>query len=305
MKTTKTVVELLSIAVVVGVSAGCGPTAGESCTAGTGACEGTETFLECKSGVLTRTPCRGTKGCTTAGTLVTCDQGIGIEGETCSQPGTGACAQGGRAELACQGGTFKKVKDCVTCDVTATNLINCIQPCGAATCAGCCLNGACQAGVANSACGKGGGACLVCGAGESCDAQQRCGIDPNTMWKVQPSQFVVRTTDSGGAAWDVGGGAPDPYASIACPATSMMRVATATANDAFMGTWTTGSCTMKASDLLSLGFNIGVYDEDVADDDVIAGAGTITVTEAHLRAGQITLSNNTTLTSLVVTLTRQ
>ncbi|MEW5741698.1 MAG: hypothetical protein AB1938_22455 [Myxococcota bacterium] len=63
---------------------------------------------------------------------------------------------------------------------------------------------------------------------------------------------------------------------------------------------------MKASDLLSVGFKIGVYDDDVSDDDVIASPGVITVSEADLLAGQITgITNNSTLITLTVALQRQ
>lgn len=63
---------------------------------------------------------------------------------------------------------------------------------------------------------------------------------------------------------------------------------------------------MKASDLLSGGFKVGVYDEDVTTDDTIASPRAIAVTEAHLRAGTITgITNNSTLTTLTVTLTKQ
>lgn len=294
-------------AVASSLMAACGPTAGETCTSGTGACDDAQTFLACgDSGRFVRIPCRGPKACTTVGSSVQCDQSIGVEGDPCfATTGSGACAVGGRAQLTCKNGVFTKAGECVTCDVTATNQVNCTAPCGPGTCAGCCVNGTCQAGVANSACGKAGAACATCGAGETCSAEQRCAIDPNSMWRIQPSMFNVRTTDSTGAAWDVGGGAPDPYASLACPPTNMTRSATATANDTFMGTWTTGSCVMKASDLLSVGFSIGVFDEDVADDDVIAPASTIRPTEESLRAGNMSLTNNTTLTGLLVTFARQ
>ncbi len=295
--------------VVIGAAvfaAGCGPTAGESCSPGQGACENAQTFLECgPSGQLRRLPCRGPKGCTTTGNFSQCDLSIGIEGDACGAGVSGAaCASGGRAELTCENGVFKKVRDCVTCDVTATNQVNCTQPCGAATCAGCCQNGACQAGVGNSACGRGGAACVACGAGQVCGAEQRCNVDPNSMWVVQPTEFEVTTSNSG-ATWDVGGGAPDPYASLACPAGAMMRVFTETANDTFRGTWRMGSCRMRASDLLATGFSIGVFDEDISDDDTVASAGTIRVSEANLMAGSIVLNNSTTLTRLVVQLRRE
>lgn len=304
--TVKNFIRCVGVVVLSLGVAGCGPTVGESCSAGTGACENAQTFLECSpGGQLRRVPCRGPKGCTTTGNFAACDLSIGVEGDPCgANTAGGACAMGGRAELFCDSGVFKKRRDCVTCDVTATNQVNCTEPCGPTTCAGCCLNGTCQAGVGNSACGKGGSACSTCAAGEVCGAEQRCSFDPNGMWVVQPTQFEIATTNAG-ATWDVGAGAPDPYASLACPATSMMRVFTETANDSFMGTWRMGSCRMRASDLIATGFSIGVFDEDISDDDTIASAGTIRVSEANLAAGSITLNNSTTLRRLVVQLRRE
>lgn len=44
------------------------------------------------------------------------------------------------------------------------------EPCGPATCAGCCFGGACQLGTLDSACGEAGEACSVC--------KDTCGWDP-------------------------------------------------------------------------------------------------------------------------------
>lgn len=63
---------------------------------------------------------------------------------------------------------------------------------------------------------------------------------------------------------------------------------------------------MKASDLLMVGFKVGVYDDDVSMDDTIAPAGVIAVTERELLAGRIDgITNNTTLTTLSIALQRQ
>lgn len=73
----------------------------------------------------------------------------------------------------------------------------------------------------------------------------------------------------------------------------------------FTPTWASGGCVVKASDLLSSGFKIGVYDDDISDDDVIASAGLIAVTESALLAGRIDgINNGSTLTTLSVVLQR-
>lgn len=179
--------------------------------------------------------------------------------------------------------------------------------CSATNCTGCCLNGTCNAGSTNAGCGKSGAACVACVTGQVCKADQTCGIDPNSMWKVQPSSATVRSTDSTGVAWDAFGGAPDPFCSLWCPATATtVTSSTPSVTDSFAPTWTTGGCVMKASDLLTVGFDIAVYDEDVSSNDTIAGAGTITVTEAQLLAGHVDgITNNSTLVTLSVSLTKQ
>lgn len=179
--------------------------------------------------------------------------------------------------------------------------------CSSSNCAGCCLNNVCQPGSTAAACGKNASSCVACLNGAICKTDQTCGVDPNSMWKVQPLSATIRTTDSGGVAWDALGGAPDPYCDLYCPGTaSAITSSTAVVADTFSPVWSTGGCVMKASDLLTLGFKVGVYDEDVSSDDTIAPAGPISVAERDLLAGRLDgISNGTTLTSLSVGLQRQ
>lgn len=63
---------------------------------------------------------------------------------------------------------------------------------------------------------------------------------------------------------------------------------------------------MKAKDLMSAGFRIGVYDDDVSSDDVIASPLKIVPSEAQILSGRINgITNNSTLTTLAVELRRQ
>lgn len=127
------------------------------------------------------------------------------------------------------------------------------------------------------------------------------------MWLVQPVSATIRSTDSNSEAWDALGGAPDPYCDLYCPSTSTTITSyTPFRDDVFMVTWSSGGCTMKAKDLMSVGFKIGVYDDDASSDDTIASPGTITVRESDLISGRITgITNNSTLTTLTVELRRQ
>lgn len=178
--------------------------------------------------------------------------------------------------------------------------------CSSANCLGCCFNGACQPGNTNAACGKNGSVCEPCATGKMCLPAQTCGIDPESTWKVQPSRATIRGTNGAGEAWDPLGGAPDSFAILFCPATAMMETArTPSVNDAFMATWTTGSCTMKAKDLMASGFAVEVWDADTAGNDNVLGKSTFKPNESQLLNGSLSASNNTTCPNITISFTRQ
>ncbi len=181
------------------------------------------------------------------------------------------------------------------------------EGCTSQNCAGCCLNNVCQPGSTAAACGKNAATCSACGSGQICKVNQTCGVDPESEWVVQPVSATIRSTGSDGSAWDALGGAPDPYCTLYCPATATSATSsTAYQDDVFMVTWSTGGCTMKAKDLMSIGFKLGVYDDDVSDDDVVASPGTLIPSEAELLLGRMTgIHNDSTLTTLTVELRRQ
>jgi len=178
--------------------------------------------------------------------------------------------------------------------------------CSAATCTGCCFNGVCQPGDTNAGCGKNGEACAACGGSTVCKADQTCGVDPNSMWEIQPTSGSISMMN-GGSAWDPGGGAPDAIVTLYCPATMMNGISTPSATDTFNPTWNSGSCTMSAMDLMTIGVGVEVNDDDpIPPNDKIASKATIKATEAALVAGAITgITNNTTLLSLTLKLTKK
>lgn len=177
--------------------------------------------------------------------------------------------------------------------------------CNASNCAGCCMNDACQPGNTIVACGKGGGVCAACSMLRICSqTTQSCEFDPNAMWKVQPTSALISTTNQG-SDWDVGAGAPDPFVQLWCPATSSVPVQTATAADTFMPTWSTGGCLMKEKDLISTGFGVQVWDEDISSNDAISGKGTIVATDMNLTDGYVTVTAMPTLITMKVALLKQ
>jgi hypothetical protein len=210
---------------------GCGAAkAGDTCKAGEGSCESPTEGLECVNGKLVNVPCHGPAGCAIAKNTATCDETLGVAGETCFglSSAQGACATNGAATLTCQNNIWTKVTDCVTCNITTTGQVDCKQPCGPSTCSGCCFNGTCETGTADSACGKGGVTCQSCRQPGVCKATQACGVDPNSMWLVQPVSAQITPT-SNGAAWDaLGGSAPDVFVNLACSSTAQSHTPTVT-----------------------------------------------------------------------------
>jgi hypothetical protein len=212
----------------------------------------------------------------------------------CNDQGTGystACRLG--ESLPCPGGEAPEV-DSGTGEPS----------CGPNNCTGCCLNGACQPGLTTAGCGKGGEACTVCTGRQICKADQRCGVDPESSWVLHPATAIIAAKNGAGGDWDVGGGAPDPYVHLWCPATATTPVVTPTVNDTLTPTWATGSCTMKAKDLLTAGFALQVFDEDISFADPVSTKQTIVATESQLQAGKVEIAAPP-LTFLRVELTQQ
>lgn len=161
--------------------------------------------------------------------------------------------------------------------------------CGPSNCAGCCYGGQCQAGSTAAACGSLGVACATCAKNQICRTTQTCGVDPNSNWAVQLAQASIAPNNNG-SAWDADGSAPDVFADLRCPATATsITVATPIVQDSYTPTWTTGSCTMKASALMSDGFAFQLYDSDLLSDDTITNGLLYKVTESDFVAGSITL----------------
>lgn len=178
--------------------------------------------------------------------------------------------------------------------------------CSATNCTGCCFNGACQPGNTQVACGKGGGLCATCAAVRVCaTTTQTCELDPNALWKVQPLSATVSSTNQG-SDWDVGGGAPDPFVSLWCPSSAASATnVTPTVMDSYAPTWSTGGCVMKAKDLMSVGYAIQVWDEDLSSNDPISGKGTIVAKESDLIAGSTDLTAMPTLITMKVAYQKQ
>lgn len=178
--------------------------------------------------------------------------------------------------------------------------------CSPATCpSGCCNGTKCETGKTATACGTGGSLCSACPGQAPCKSDQTCGVDPESLWKVQPLSATISAKNQGND-WDVGAGAPDPFVQLWCPASAVSVTGTTpTAYDTYSPTWSSGGCVMKAKDLFVFGYGLAVWDEDISVNDVIAPKGTITVTENLLVQGYMTVTNNSTLVTMKVAFQKQ
>jgi hypothetical protein len=175
-------------------------------------------------------------------------------------------------------------------------------PCNATTCAGCCFNNSCQTGTAASACGKRGNACVTCGSAQVCKADQTCGVDPNSTWRVQPVSAQIASSNNG-TSWDGDGSAPDVFVHSQCPgATSSVVTASV---ETYSPAWSTGGCTAKASQLLADKWLFQLWDEDFSSHDTITPVLGFQFTEADFKAGGVNFSASGGMTSMSVQLQKQ
>ncbi|XXF76953.1 hypothetical protein P2318_28445 [Myxococcaceae bacterium GXIMD 01537] len=186
--------------------------------------------------------------------------------------------------------------------VTPDGGTNTQQKCGPSTCAGCCFNGACQAGSTVSACGKAGAACVACNSAQVCKADQTCGVDPNSVWRVQPVSARIAASNNG-SAWDGEGSAPDVFVASQCPGST---TSTSTPeSESYTPSWTTGGCTAKASQLLAEPWLFRLWDSDLSSNDTITDVLSFRFTEEHFAAGTVTFNASGGMTSLTVQLQKQ
>ena len=162
--------------------------------------------------------------------------------------------------------------------------------------------------LGTSACGntdRGGGGetpppvnkCGSCARYETCMASGLCGISPNSTWFFAVDTATITSTKPDGSAWDAFGGAPDPFVQLDGKRTT-------TQQDTFTPTFAEGT-TYTATNLLTQGVSVTVYDEDVSSNDLIGGPTFVRPTEADLRLGVLTVKNLGEAQSITFTLTPQ
>ncbi|WNG55040.1 hypothetical protein F0U59_09820 [Archangium gephyra] len=176
------------------------------------------------------------------------------------------------------------------------------QKCSASNCAGCCFNNVCQTGNTASACGKAGATCSACGSAQVCRTNQTCGVDPNSVWRVQPTSARIASSDNG-TSWDGDGSAPDVVVAMRCPGST---TSTETPEvESYTPAWTSGGCTAKASQLLAEPWVFQLWDIDFSSNDTITDSLALRITEEFLTAGGVTVNASGGMTSMTVQLQKQ
>lgn len=176
------------------------------------------------------------------------------------------------------------------------------ERCAASNCAGCCFNNVCQTGTSTSACGKAGATCQACGAVQVCKADQTCGVDPESVWRVQPVSAQI-TPSNNGSAWDGDFSPPDVFVAMLCPGST---VESRTAHvESYTPTWTTGGCTARAGQLMAEQWVFRLLDYDVTFNDTITDVFGARFTEQNFSAGTVTYGAAGGMTSLTVQLQKQ
>ena len=177
---------------------------------------------------------------------------------------------------------------------------------------GCCDAGVCVRMRTAQKCGDNGQACAACGACQLCTTAGQCRVDSASRWTI----IAVSATLNGGG-WDrnmgeLGGSAPDPFCEFENPAgqvSSTTAGVTDTIIDDATATWnqviTPPGMTVAASTLMANNptWQIWVGDDDGCDSPQgclgdIACTYSSTISETALRAGELTILNRMSCTSL-------
>jgi hypothetical protein len=130
-----------------------------------------------------------------------------------------------------------------------------------------------------------GGLCGACASWQICDGS--CVLDPSSRWNLVAKSGTVRSTGPDGQAWDVLGGAPDPYVCVTL--SGLAASCSLVAMDTFAPVWNqTLASSVPASTLLA-GFAFVYNDKDIQFDDLIC-SGTIPVSADDFQAGALEVS---------------
>jgi len=95
-----------------------------------------------------------------------------------------------------------------------------------------------------------------------------CMLDADSRWKVVAVRAKI-SADNEGAAWDLGGGAPDPY--VLCLRAGVEAGRTAVADNTLTPSWNAAICEANGAELMRNDLSVRVYDEDDLSADNFIG----------------------------------
>jgi hypothetical protein len=93
-------------------------------------------------------------------------------------------------------------------------------------------------------------------------------FDPYSLWRVTVVEGTIPDNDQG-SAWDADGSAPDPYVGVQFGSSDAATSFSTTAQDTYGPIWGETVISGVAAIDLQTYFSLGVWDEDLTDDDVV------------------------------------
>jgi hypothetical protein len=176
--------------------------------------------------------------------------------------------------------------------------------CRPGNCAGCCTGNLCVGGTSSLACGSGGGTCGYCSSPNICLSGGYCGIDPESVWLVQPSQGTIASTNNG-ASWDsLDGSPPDVIVTTTCPPSSNPSTKKSSQAESYTPAWNDGGCTSKAKDLLAEPFLFRLDDNDPVGADSITENLSVQLGAADFASGHVSLGASGGMQGITFDLTK-
>jgi hypothetical protein len=116
-------------------------------------------------------------------------------------------------------------------------------------------------------------------------------VDPASRWSVVLERLDVNTTDTSGAAWDVLGGAPDPFVEVRVGSATATPQRSGVGTDTFAVTFSGGATASNLrADSISAYLYFEAWDEDTTSNDSIGRCAYRDISEAVFGGATQTLT---------------
>ncbi|MCA9532216.1 MAG: hypothetical protein KC593_01005 [Myxococcales bacterium] len=125
--------------------------------------------------------------------------------------------------------------------------------------------------------------CICPGGPDSeCTGTGTCAVASGRSYLIELDYILADTTKPDGSAWDVGGGAPDPYAVVTL--NSIPRGPSTYIPDTFNAQWADPVPSWTLTLTTGSNLRIDAWDDDISDDDWMGACAFASLTVANLRA---------------------